>query len=64
MPAAIVGNASKSVGRQEEHLIFESIRSEWPSMAEYNRLAAAPVLVVDLRAVSGGNCVHRVFPLR
>ena len=42
----------------QEQLIFKRIRRELPAMAEYHRLSAAPVLVVDLRAVLGGDHAH------
>jgi len=58
MAASIMGDASKSMGRQEEHLIFERIRAERPAMAEHHGLAATPVLVIDLRAVFGRDRTH------
>ena len=61
MATAVVRDTSISAGRQEEHLIFKRIRRERPAMAEYYGLSAAPVLVVDLCAVFGGNRAHRVF---
>src|SRR6202035_2360472 len=61
MAPAVMSDTSISVGRQKEHLIFKGIRRERPAMAEYDGLSAAPVLVVNLRAVFGGNCAHRMF---
>src|SRR6202051_1673850 len=61
MAAAVVGDTSISTGRKEEHLIFKRIRRERPAMTEYHGLSAAPVLIVDLRAIFGGNRAHRVF---
>src|SRR4029453_6789601 len=56
--APVVGDAAISVGSQEEHLIFPGIGRERPAMAEDNGLTLAPVLVIDLRAVFGGDGTH------
>src|SRR5260370_36543934 len=55
---AIVSDASVSFGSQEEHLVFESIRGERPAMAEDHGLPFAPILVIDLRAIFGGDKGH------
>jgi hypothetical protein len=49
--ATVVGDATKAVRGQEEHLVFESVGAERPAMAEDHGLPRAPVVVVDLRSV-------------
>jgi len=56
--AAVMGNASISVGSQKEHLIFKSVRREWPPMTENHGLSAAPVFVIYLGTVFGANRTH------
>src|SRR5258706_12832979 len=64
--AAVMGNAAKTAGSQKEHLVFEGVRRERPAVTEDHGLSAAPVLVVDLRAVLGRDCTHglisRLYP--
>src|SRR5439155_26485061 len=48
MHATVVPNAAVPVGRQEKHLRFPGIRSQRPSVAEYDRLAGAPVFEINL----------------
>ena len=59
--ATVVRNAAISVRGQKNHLVFPGIRAQRPAVAENNRLSRAPVLVVDLRAVFGGDCCHDLF---
>jgi hypothetical protein len=49
-----------STGRQEKHLVFEGVAVEWPTMTEDHWLTSAPVLVVDLSPVPGGDRRHCV----
>ena len=58
MAAAVMGDAAVAAGGQKEHLVFPGIRAERPAMAEDYGLSAAPVLVVDLRAVFGRDRGH------
>jgi len=58
--ATVMGDAAITVGRQEEHLRLPTVRTQRPPVTEYNGLTRAPVLVVDLCAVFGGNRVHAV----
>src|SRR5438094_7059762 len=60
--ASVVRDATIPVRSQEEHLIFESIRRERPAVAKDNRLASAPVLVIDLRPVLSSNRRHTEPP--
>jgi hypothetical protein len=56
--AAIVGDAAVAVRGEEEHLRFPGIAREGPAVAEDDGLAGAPVFVIDLRAVFGGDHAH------
>src|SRR5262249_30875868 len=57
--AAVVGDAAVPARGQVEHLVFPGIRAERPAVAEDDGWAAAPVLVVDRRAVLRGDRAHR-----
>jgi len=61
MSPPIMRDAAISARCEIEHLIFESIRGERPTMAENHGLSAAPVLEIDLRAVFGRDRVHSLF---
>ena len=56
--ASVVGDAAIPLRRQKEHLVLEGVARERPAVAEDDRLSGAPVLVIDLRAVFGGNGAH------
>src|SRR5579859_315158 len=51
--APVVRNAAISTGCQKQHLVLPRVGAERPAVAEYDRLPRTPVLVVNLRAVSG-----------
>jgi hypothetical protein len=57
-----MGDAAIAARGQEEHLVLERVGAERPAMAENNGLTLAPIIVVDLRAVLGGDRGHRVRP--
>src|ERR1035437_8109990 len=59
MAAAVMGDAAVSAGAQKHHLVFPGVRAQRPAMAEDHGLSAAPVLVIDLRAVFRRDRVHR-----
>ena len=61
--AAVVRDAAVAVRRQEDHLVFPGVGAQRPAVAEDDRLPAAPVLVVDLRAVFGRDRAHRIRSL-
>ena len=61
--AAVVGDAAKAARREEDHLGVPVVRAERPAVAEDDGLPAAPVLVVDLRAVLRGDRAHGMFSL-
>ena len=58
MTAAVMGDAAIAIGRQEEHLSSPTVRVQRPPVTEYDGLTRAPILVVDLCAVFGGDRVH------
>ncbi len=58
MAAPVVGDAAKAVRCQVEHLRLPCVRAQRPAVAEADDRAGAPVLVVDLRAVLGGEGAH------
>src|SRR6267142_2309915 len=59
--AAIVRDAAVAAGGQEEHLVLEGVRAQRPAVAEDDGLSRAPVLVINLRPVLGGDGVHAGF---
>ena len=61
--AAVMGDAAVALSGQEDHLVFEGVRAERPAVAEHHRLSAAPILIVDLRAVCRRDRAHRVASL-
>jgi hypothetical protein len=56
--APIVGDAPIAVRGQQKHLGFPAVGVQRPSMAEDNGRTAAPILVVDLGSVPGGDGGH------
>jgi len=53
-----------AIARQEQHPVFPRVRAQRPAVAEYNRLAGAPVHVKNARAVLGRDRAHCVNPSR
>jgi hypothetical protein len=51
MAAAIMDDAAIAVRSQEEHLVLEGVCAERPAMAEYDGLARAPIIEIDLRSI-------------
>ena len=61
--APVVRDAAVAVAREEHHLRVPGVGGERPAVAEDDGLAGAPVLVVDLGAVPGGDEGHGDAPL-
>src|SRR6266849_1772731 len=61
--AAVMGDDSIAVIQEEQHLPVPVIGRQRPTMAEYDGLTRAPVLVIDCGAVFGRNRWHRETPL-
>src|SRR5882762_5101106 len=57
-----MGDTSISAFSQKQHLIIPGIRAQGPPVAEDHWLSRTPILVVNLRAVLGRNCRHKVTP--
>src|SRR5262249_52127108 len=60
--AAVIGHAPEPAGSQEKHLVLPGVRGQWPTVAEDDRLAGAPVFEVDSGAVLRGDRVHGLSP--
>src|SRR6185503_784453 len=58
-----MGDAAVAASREKHHLVFPRVRAERPPVAENHGPSAAPVLVVDLRAVRGRDRAHAVLSL-
>lgn len=52
------GDAAVAMPGKKEHLGFPGIRTERPAVAEDDRCAGAPVLVVNLRSIAGRDRTH------
>ena len=63
MAAAVMGNAAIAVVGEKQHLVFPCVGAERPAMTEDYGLSCAPVLVIDLSAVFGGDCRHKILSL-
>ena len=60
--APVMGDHAEALAEEEEHLWVPVVRREGPAMAEHDGLTGAPVLVVDLEAVPGGDRRHLLHP--
>src|SRR5262250_509203 len=58
MTAPVMRDRAEAVLRQEQHLAVPGVRAQRPAVRERDDRALAPVLVVDFRAVSGGDRAH------
>src|SRR5260370_36217686 len=61
MSAAISRNDAIAFADEKKHLRVPIIRRERPAVAEHNRLPAAPVFIIDLYSVLGGDHVSFRF---
>src|SRR5215472_6134808 len=62
MTAPVMRDRAEAVLRQEQHLAVPCVRAQRPAVRECDDRALAPVLVVDLRAVFGGDRAHVCTP--
>src|SRR5712691_2582809 len=58
MTAPVMRDRAEAVLRQEQHLAVPCVRAQRPAVRERDDRALAPVLVVDFRAVFGGDRTH------
>src|ERR1041384_4649477 len=56
--AAIVCDAAITSGREKVHLVIKRVGRQRPTMTEDHWLAAAPVVVIDLRPIFCRNRAH------
>ena len=63
MTAAVVRDTAIALRSEEEHLVFEGVRTQRPAMAEDNGLPRTPIVVINSRAIRGGDRAHG-FALR
>src|SRR5262245_54464311 len=61
MAAAVVGDAAVAARGQKQHLVLECIGAEGPTVAEDDWSPLAPVVVMKLHPVLGGNGRHPVL---
>src|SRR5215831_18895147 len=62
MTAPVMRDRAEAVLRQEQHLAVPRVRAQRPAVREHDDRALAPVLVVDFRAVFGGDRAHVCTP--
>src|SRR5690606_20909385 len=60
--APVVGNDAETVVREMKHLRFPTVGTQRPTVAEQHWLPLAPVLVINLDAVAGGEGGHDLSP--
>jgi hypothetical protein len=53
MTAAIMSNNAKAFLEEEQHLRVPVIGRQRPAVGENDRLSLAPILVIDVRAITG-----------
>src|SRR5690349_238048 len=58
VPAPVVRDDPITLGEEEQHLRVPIVRRERPAMTEHDRLAAAPIFIVDLYFVFSGDVAH------
>src|SRR6185436_19151898 len=61
--AAVVRDNPVTLRQKVHHLRVPVVGRQGPAMMKHDRLSVAPVLVEDLYAVFGGECVHALFSL-
>src|SRR5690349_12005937 len=62
MTAPVMRDRAEAVLRQEQHLAVPCVRAQRPAVRERDDGALPPVLVVDFRAVFGGDRAHVCTP--
>ena len=60
MAAAVMRDDAEAVLREEQHLAVPRVGVQRPAVRERDDRALAPVLVVDLRSVFGGDGAHDI----
>src|SRR5436190_6988647 len=62
VPTPVMGDDPVPVVQEEQHLGVPIVGRERPAVAENDRLARAPVLEEDLRAIGRGDRAHALLP--
>jgi hypothetical protein len=64
MTAAIMGNHTKALAEEKEHLIVPVVRTQWPTVMKDEWLGGlrAPILVEDLDAILCRDGSHWIVP--
>jgi len=62
MTTAIVRDAAIATRGEEKHLVLEGIAVERSAMTEHDRLSGAPIILVNLGSVLGGDGWHGDLP--
>lgn len=60
VPAPVVRDDPVTLLQEEQHLVVPVVGRQRPAVAEHDRLARSPVLVVDLGSVRCGDCAHLI----
>ena len=58
VPAPILGDDPITFGEEEQHLRVPIVRAQGPPVAEYDRLSAAPVFIIDLYPIFRCHVTH------
>src|SRR5262245_15754344 len=58
MTAPVMGDHTKTLAEEEEHLGVPIVCRERPSVTKHDGLSLAPVLVVNLRSIFRGDRTH------
>src|SRR5205085_8859450 len=56
--SSVMGDYAIAVLKEEQHLRVPIVGRQRPAMAEDDGLSFAPIFVVNLRSIFGGNCAH------
>ena len=59
--SSVMGDDAIAVFEEEQHLRVPVIGRERPAMTENYGLSLAPILIINLRSVSGGDRAHELF---
>ena len=60
MSPPVMSDYAISPFEKEHHLGIPVVGRSWPTMVKEQRLASAPVLVINLCSIFGGNGTHRM----
>src|SRR5258708_39380833 len=61
MPAAVMRDTAVAAVGKKQHLVFEGVGAQGPSVAKYHRLSFAPIFVINRCAIFPCDCLHGMF---